>query len=83
MAGVSMDSSDVLSSVSSNSTDLLIQEDKGTDDSQFFPAPSTTKDSTASVPDATPSRRSSRKKQSTFSSDFEYYTPTGRRVEIE
>ena len=29
----------------------------------------------------TPSRRSSRKKQSTFSDDFEYYTPTGRKKE--
>lgn len=31
--------------------------------------------------DITPSRRSSRKKQSTFSDDFEYYTPTGRKKE--
>lgn len=36
--------------------------------------------SPASTPDLTPSRRSSRKKQSTFSSDFEYYTPGGRKI---
>ncbi|KAK0066301.1 serine-rich adhesin for platelets [Biomphalaria pfeifferi] len=37
------------------------------------------KDSSPATPETTPSRRSSRKKQSTFSSDFEYYTPIGRK----
>ncbi|RUS88140.1 hypothetical protein EGW08_004102, partial [Elysia chlorotica] len=44
--------------------------------------PETGKDGGTPV-DITPSRRSSRKKQSTFSDDFEYYTPTGRKKEEE
>ncbi|BFZ11396.1 hypothetical protein BsWGS_14435 [Bradybaena similaris] len=45
--------------------------------------PATIKEVAASVPDFTPSRRSSRKKQSTFTSDFEYYALGSMKIEIK
>lgn len=45
--------------------------------------PATVKEVAASVPDFTPSRRSSRKKQSTFTSDFEYYALGSMKIEIK
>lgn len=57
----------------------VVEEDADAEDSVNFTTPTVLKDNATSTPDTTPSRRSSRKKQSTFSSDFEYYTPIGRK----
>ncbi|CAG5118105.1 unnamed protein product, partial [Candidula unifasciata] len=50
---------------------------------QRIPTPVAVKEVGASLPDSTPSRRSSRKKQSTFSSDFEYYALGSMKIEIK
>lgn len=58
-----------------DSSDLDLKEGLGNGEDASSPA--------ASTPDVTPSRRSSRKKQSTFRGDFEYYTRAVRKKGVK
>lgn len=69
-----------MADVSADFSTMSALEDEGSADSQGI---STPVDTGASTPESARSRRSARRKQCNFSSDFEYYSPGARKKMAE